>query len=41
MIPTATARMPRKISEVLSDLNMTGFLSSASCSPSAAGNYHF
>jgi hypothetical protein len=26
MMPTATARMPRRIREVLRDLNMTGFL---------------
>ena len=40
MMPTATARMPRQIREVLSDLNMTAFPSSARC-PEFKGNYHF
>ena len=41
MMPTATARMPRRIREVLSDLNMTGFLSLCSLPHRLRGNYHF
>ena len=41
MMPTATARMPRRIREVLSDLNMTGYLSLCSLPHRLRGNYHF